>query len=147
MSFLKGMFGNAKLDGMALANSTELKEYSQIDLLSQFVPARTLHDAKEQRLWTRVLPRPYTDTIALFEKQAWLAANAAPARMKSRLRRRLCPGLSQPAGSGESRGHGQGARGAGVADDERSPHSAPAIREPASIGESRLDRTGTAAES
>jgi hypothetical protein len=72
MSFLKNLFGGQRLDGAALAQSQDLKEYSQIDLLAQFDPPRALHEPKDQARWSRVLPRPYTDEIALFQKQGWL---------------------------------------------------------------------------
>lgn len=72
MSFLKSLLGGSKLDGLALANSAELKEYAQIDLLCQFVQARPPHGAAEQKRWTRVLPKPYPDTLALFVRQGWL---------------------------------------------------------------------------
>lgn len=49
-----------------------MKETAQIDLLARFEPARGLHDAGEQRRWSRVLPRPYDEMIARFEKQGWL---------------------------------------------------------------------------
>jgi hypothetical protein len=73
MSFLKHLFGGQRLDGNALVESQDLKEYSQADLLAQFEPPRTLHESKDQARWSRVLPRPYGDEIALFEKQSWLA--------------------------------------------------------------------------
>ncbi|MBE2237966.1 MAG: hypothetical protein IAE81_09270 [Caldilineaceae bacterium] len=76
MQLLKNLFG-AKLDGMALAQSQELKEYAQIDLLTQFATPRALHATTAQRDWSRVLPKPYAETIALFQKQGWLAATAA----------------------------------------------------------------------
>lgn len=79
MSFLKNLFGGARLDGNALAQSHELKEYSQIDLLTQFDPARTPHDPSEQNRWSRVLPKPYLDELALFEKQGWLEKTDAGA--------------------------------------------------------------------
>ena len=72
MSFLKNLFGSQQLDGNALVHSTEMKEYAQVDLLTRFDPARPLHDEAEQRRWSRVLPKPYPDTIALFQKQGWL---------------------------------------------------------------------------
>jgi hypothetical protein len=72
MSFLKNLFGGQRLDGAALVQSQDLKEYAQIDLLAQFDPPRMLHDPMEQARWSRVLPRPYGDEIALFQKQAWL---------------------------------------------------------------------------
>ena len=72
MSFLKNLFGGARLDGAALAQSHELKEMAQIDLLAQFDGPRPLHEAKEQARWSRVLPRPYADEIALYRKQGWL---------------------------------------------------------------------------
>ncbi len=72
MSFLKNLFGGQRLDGSALVQSQDLKEYAQIDLLAQFDPPRTLHEPMEQARWSRVLPRPYADEIALFQKQGWL---------------------------------------------------------------------------
>lgn len=61
-----------RLDGMALAESKHLKEYAQIDLLSQFVGLRPVHDAGEQRAWNRVLPKSYAETIVSFQKAGWL---------------------------------------------------------------------------
>ena len=72
MSFLKNLFGSQQLDGNALVRSKVMKEYAQIDLLLRFDPARSLHDEVEQRRWSRVLPKPYLETIALFQKQGWL---------------------------------------------------------------------------
>ena len=72
MSFLKNLFGGQRLDGAALVASQDLKEYAQLDLLAQFEPPRALHETKEQARWSRVLPRPYGDEIALFQKQGWL---------------------------------------------------------------------------
>jgi hypothetical protein len=72
VSFLKNLFGGQRLDGGALAQSQDLKEYAQVDLLAQFDPARVLHETLEQARWSRVLPRPYMDEIALFQKQGWL---------------------------------------------------------------------------
>lgn len=72
MSFLKNLFGGSKLDGAALAQSQELREMAQIDLLAQFDPPRPAHETKEQVRWSRVLPRPYADEIALYRKQGWL---------------------------------------------------------------------------
>lgn len=77
MSFLKHLFGGSRLDGAALAQSRELKEYAQVDLLVRFDPARGLHDTAEQRRWSRVLPRPYLETMGLFEKQGWLQRTPA----------------------------------------------------------------------
>lgn len=73
MSFLKNLFGGAKLDGSALAQSKELKEYAQIALLAEFAPPRALHEPALQSRWSRVLPKPYREQIALFEKLGWLA--------------------------------------------------------------------------
>jgi hypothetical protein len=73
MSFIKNLFGGQRLDGAALVQSQDLKEYAQIDLLAQFDPPRTLHELMEQARWSRVLPRPYADEIALFQKQGWLS--------------------------------------------------------------------------
>lgn len=77
MQFLKNLFGGAKLDGAALAASPDLKEYAQIALLAHFLTPQPLHDAGMQGRWSRVLPRSYADTIALFEKQGWLEATPA----------------------------------------------------------------------
>ena len=56
MSFLKKLFGGVRLDGMTLAQSQELKEMAQIDLLAQFDPPRPPHEAKDQARWSRALP-------------------------------------------------------------------------------------------
>jgi hypothetical protein len=72
MSFLKNLFGGQRLDGMVLVESLDLKEYAQIDLLAQFDPPQPLHENKDQARWSRVLPRPYGDEIALLQKQCWL---------------------------------------------------------------------------
>lgn len=75
MSFLRKLFGGTpRLDGAALATSTERKDYAQIALLAEFDPARPLHQGLEERLWTRGLPQPYADTITLLQKVGWLAA-------------------------------------------------------------------------
>jgi hypothetical protein len=73
MQLFKNLFG-AKGDAMALAQSQELKEYAQIDLLAQFTTARPTHDAATQRAWSRVLPKPYTAMIAQFVKAGWLTS-------------------------------------------------------------------------
>ena len=73
MSFLKNLFGGAKLDGSALAQSKELKEYAQIALLAEFQPPRSLHEPGVQARWSRVLAKPYAEAIALFAKLGWLA--------------------------------------------------------------------------
>lgn len=76
MSFLRRLFqAKPTLDGLQLAQSTELQEYAQIDLLSQFTQERDLHELGEQQRWNRVLPQPYTDTIRLFVKLDWLDVN------------------------------------------------------------------------
>ncbi len=75
MQLFKNLFG-AKVDGMALANSQELKEYAQIDLLAQFAQPQPAHDANAQRAWSRVLPRPYPEMLAFFQKQGWLTSTA-----------------------------------------------------------------------
>jgi hypothetical protein len=76
MSFLKSLFGSQRLDGAFLAQSHELKEYAQVDLLAHFDPPHGLHEAQEQARWSRVLPRPYGDEIVLFQKQGWLEKRA-----------------------------------------------------------------------
>ena len=73
MGFIRNLFGGPKLDGEALARSKELKEYSQIHLLSLFAEPRGLHDATEQQRWSRALAKPYRESIATFEKHGWLA--------------------------------------------------------------------------
>ena len=75
MGFLRKLFGASRLDGAALASSTEKAEYAQIELLSRFQTRQPLHEAAEQQLWNRVLPQPYNDTIALLQKQGWLELN------------------------------------------------------------------------
>ncbi len=77
MSLLKKLFGGASLDGMALATSTEKAEYAQIALLADFVQPRPLHDAGTQQRWSRTLPRSYTETLALLQKQGWLSQRGA----------------------------------------------------------------------
>ncbi len=77
MQFLKNIFGGTRLDGAALAASQELKEYAQVALLAHFLTAQPLHDPALQSRWSRVLPRAYADTIALFEKLGWLESTPA----------------------------------------------------------------------
>jgi hypothetical protein len=72
MSLFRRIFGGSKLDGAALAGSSSLGDYAQIDLLSRFVDARPLDDPQRQQQWTRVLPQPYGQTIKLFLDQGWL---------------------------------------------------------------------------
>lgn len=74
MSFLKKIFGQPKLDGMALARSTEPADYTQIALLAHFVETPVEHAPLEQQRWNRILPQPYGETLALFEKQGWLVS-------------------------------------------------------------------------
>ncbi len=76
MQLFKNFFG-AKVDGMALAQSQELKQYAQIDLLAYFATPRPLHDAALQREWSRVLPKSYPEMIAFLQKQGWLAQSGA----------------------------------------------------------------------
>ena len=74
MSFLRKLFGGtSRLDGAALAMSTARTDYARIALLAEFETARPLHQGLEERLWTRGLPQPYEETIALFQKAGWLA--------------------------------------------------------------------------
>ncbi len=77
MSFLKRLFGGNQLDGNALAESSNIADYAQIGLLAAFAQARPLHEAAEQQRWSRILPRPYDETIALLQKQGWLQQTAA----------------------------------------------------------------------
>lgn len=72
MSFFKNLLGGSRLDGAALVHSQALKEYAQVDLLARFDPARPPHDSPEQQRWSRVLPKPYADTLAQFQKIGWL---------------------------------------------------------------------------
>jgi hypothetical protein len=72
MSFLKKIFGAAGLDGAKLALSQEKADYTQIALLSEFAPARSLHSPALRQRWSRVLPQPYDETLKLFERQGWL---------------------------------------------------------------------------
>lgn len=72
MSFLRSLFGRAKLDGEAMARSRDKAEYAQIELLSAFRTPRRQHDAQVQQQWNRVLPRPYAESLALLQKQGWL---------------------------------------------------------------------------
>lgn len=74
MSFLRTLFGRSKLDGAAMARSTNIADYAQIELLAAFRTPRTHHDASDQQQWSRILPHPYAETLALFQKQGWLAA-------------------------------------------------------------------------
>lgn len=76
MQLFKNLFG-AKADGMALARSQELKEYAQLELLAQFVQPQAAHDGNTQRAWGRVLPRPYVEMLAFFQKQGWLTSTPA----------------------------------------------------------------------
>lgn len=77
MSFLQRLFGGKpKLDGLQLAQSDDLREAAQIDLLCYFVTARRLHESGDQQRWSRALPQPYAETIQLFVKQGWLSVNA-----------------------------------------------------------------------
>lgn len=73
MSFLKNLFGRAQWDGEALALSSEISDYAQIELMGQFETPRKLHEDREQRQWERVLPRPYVEEIDLLTRQGWLA--------------------------------------------------------------------------
>jgi hypothetical protein len=75
MSFLKRLFGVAKLNGEQMAQSSNREEYGPIDLLHSFVELRALHSVGEQQRWTRALPQPYNETLDLFRKQGWLAEN------------------------------------------------------------------------
>jgi hypothetical protein len=72
MSFLKKIFGGNNLNGEALARSSEKRDYAQIELLAAFQEPRRVHEQSEQQRWNRVLPRPYMETVALFQKLGWL---------------------------------------------------------------------------
>jgi len=73
MSFLKNLFGRSKLDGDGLAQSLDVSEYAQIELLGHFETPRKLHEDREQRQWERVLPRAYVEQIDLLTRQGWLS--------------------------------------------------------------------------
>ena len=81
MSFLKNLFGRKNLDGDALAQSPQVQDYAQIELLGQFETPRKLHDSREQREWERVLPRSYVEQIDLLTRQGWLSFNGNVYRM------------------------------------------------------------------
>lgn len=72
MGFLKKFFGWTKLDGAALAQSSQPEDYAQIDLLARFSQLAPLHEERERRQWERVLPRSYAQQIELLQKQNWL---------------------------------------------------------------------------
>ena len=74
MGFLKKLFGNAKLDGAALARSAEKADYAHIALLAYFAEPQTDPSLAVQQRWGRVLPQSYAETLKLFEKQGWLEA-------------------------------------------------------------------------
>ena len=76
MSFFKRIFGGAKLDGAALADSSNKSDYALIDLLSRFVDAQPLDDTQTQQQWNRVLPQPYEQTVEIFVSQGWLVKTA-----------------------------------------------------------------------
>lgn len=76
MQLFKNLFG-AKVDGMALVRSQELKEYAQIELLAHFAQPQAAHDVNAQRAWSRVLPRPYAEMLTFFQKQGWLTSTPA----------------------------------------------------------------------
>ena len=108
MSFLKSLFGGQRLDGMVLVESLDLKEYAQIDLLAQFDPPQPLHENKEQARWSRVLPRPYGDEIALFQKQGWLEQRTGGAYRRDGGGPAVCAGMATAAGTGKDNRAGQG---------------------------------------
>jgi hypothetical protein len=72
MSLLRRLFGGAKLSGDRLARSPDKADYAQIELLASFVEPRPPHNGAEQQRWNRVLPRPYSEQLALFQKEGWL---------------------------------------------------------------------------
>jgi hypothetical protein len=72
MSFLRKIFGGNNLNGEELARSSEKRDYAQIELLAAFQEPHQLHDQAEQQRWSRVLPRPYMETVALLKKVGWL---------------------------------------------------------------------------
>lgn len=80
MSFLRNLFGG-KLDGAALAQSAQIQDYAQIDLLGRFDPPRPLHDEREQNAWSRILPRSYEQQIAVMQKQGWLMPEGVTLRV------------------------------------------------------------------
>jgi hypothetical protein len=72
MGFLSKLFGKTKLDGEALARSSNMEDYARIALLAEFTEPRPLHDPAEQHRWSRALPQPYAETIKILEQQKWL---------------------------------------------------------------------------
>lgn len=72
MSFLRNLLRRASPDGAAMAHSSDKADYAQIELLAAFRTPRGQHDAMTQQQWSRVLPRPYGESLALFQKQGWL---------------------------------------------------------------------------
>ncbi len=72
MGFFRNLFGVAKLDGLALAESPHKGDYAQIDLLARFAAPRDLDDERIRARWNRVLPRSYDASIAMLVKQGWL---------------------------------------------------------------------------
>lgn len=72
MSFFRNLFGRPKLDGEALVRSSTKADYAQIELLAAFRTPGSQHEMLTQQLWNRVLPRPYAESLALFQKQGWL---------------------------------------------------------------------------
>ncbi len=74
MSFLRNLFGRTKMDGAVMAVSHDIADYAQIELLAAFRTPRAQHDVSEQQQWSRILPRAYAESLALFQKQGWLTA-------------------------------------------------------------------------
>lgn len=72
MSFLRNLFGRAKVGGEAMARSQDKADYAQIELVAAFRTRRGPHDMPAQQLWNRVLPRAYAASLAFFQKQDWL---------------------------------------------------------------------------
>lgn len=73
MSFLKKFFGgSSSIDGNQLVVSGVKSDYAQIELLAHFATAQALHSPADRARWNRVLPQPYDETIALFQKLNWL---------------------------------------------------------------------------
>ena len=81
MNFLKNLFGTKKLDGAALAQSSKMSDYAQLEFLSFFAVPSAAHDGLLRQRWERVLPHGYDETLELLQKQGWIESAAAGYQM------------------------------------------------------------------
>ncbi|MEM7133294.1 MAG: hypothetical protein AAF702_43750 [Chloroflexota bacterium] len=72
MNLFKSLFGK-KLNGEALAHSSEMADRAQIELLLEFKDGAPSHDTLTQQRWSRVLPQPYEEMLARFVQEGWLS--------------------------------------------------------------------------